>query len=118
VDAAAPNVISAFGFRQSSNMGRFLVDDLRIGLSFAGVTQPYAPRLRIECAGTEAVRVRWPATASGYVLQWKADMFAPEWWDDTAVPATNGAEIVVTNYIWDGPVFYRLFKRPVPPPTP
>lgn len=61
--------IAAYGFRQDSGVGATaLVDDLRVGLSFAAVTGSAAtgPVLTIERAGPNAV-LRW--TSSSCLLQ-------------------------------------------------
>ncbi len=67
VDPITPGKISIFGFRQSTDIGgEYLIDDLRIGLSFAAVTVdslPGRPKLGYGHAGGNLV-LSW-ATGAG-----------------------------------------------------
>lgn len=62
-DALEPNRISSFGFRQGTDIGGdLIVDDLRIGLSFAAVLSsevPPAPRLVTGHRSGDRLVLRW-----------------------------------------------------------
>ncbi len=108
VDLAAPNTISSFGFRQSSNIGLVTVDDLRIGLSFEAVTGFGAPRLRVANLTDGAIQLSWPVSAVGFILQIKTEFV--DWQDLLLPPSVVGSENVVTDFPFDNPTFYRLRK--------
>jgi hypothetical protein len=113
IDPAAPSTISVFAFRQSSNMGRFTIDDVKIGLTFAavaGITNEFAPRLRIERMDSNFIRVVWPASAIDYRLQWNTDMAAPFWMDSTDLPSINGTECETLIFVGNDAAFFRLTK--------
>lgn len=105
-DLASVNAISMFAFRQSASIGTFTIDDLRVGLSFAAVMGA-EPCLRIERVDEFSVRLAWPVGAVGFVLQSRADL-SEEWLDVLQLPAVEGNEIVVTDFPFSSPAFYRL----------
>jgi hypothetical protein len=95
--------ISSFGFRQDSGCGAtLLVDDLKVGLSFAAVT------------GTNAAPIPIPLAvqhnANKLILTWSAPAFSLQ----TAPAATgnytnvSGATSPYTNAIGTSPKFFRL----------
>lgn len=111
IDVAEPSLIHTFCFRESSNMGRFVVDDVKVGLTFAavaGLTNAGPPRLRIESAGFGTVRLRWPAGPSTMRLQWCSDMGWGWWFDILEPPILVGSEWVVTEFVGDEIRFFRL----------
>ena len=108
-DLASPGTISVFAFRQSASIGTFTIDDLRVGLSFDAVTGSDDACLRIEKMDDGGVRLAWPLTAAGFVLQSRID-FNDAWQDVLDVPVVVGNELVVTTYPSTSPVFYRLRK--------
>lgn len=113
IDVVSPCDIPAFCFRESSNMGRFTVDDLKIGLTFAavmGVTNDFGPRLRVERLSPELVRLVWPVSASGYRLQWNANMAAPFWMDVLDPPYVTDTECEVVVPLGEETTFFRLTK--------
>lgn len=117
VDAASPVAISAFAFRQSASIGKFTVDDLRVGLSFGAVTAAgmvpatIAPRLRIECVAPGVMQIAWPAVMSEYRLQSNTELKATGWYDVDEWPELIGDEYVVTKLFYGGSELFRL-RRP------
>lgn len=107
-DAATASAISAFAFREDPGIGVFTVDELRVGLSFAAVAESL-PRLRIVSA-PNAVRISWPATATGFVLQSNAVINTTNWQNVLTTPVVVGSENVVTNPAASGNAFFRLRK--------
>ena len=105
-DLTSASTISMFAFRQSSSIGTFTIDDLRIGLSFAAVMGA-EPCLRIERVDEVNLRLAWPAGAVGFVLQSRGD-WDGLWEDVLDLPSVVGNEIVVTNSPVSSQVFYRL----------
>jgi hypothetical protein len=97
-DSASPSAVGAFALRQDPAIGLIVVDSVRIGLTFDAVANAgaSAPRLRVEpLAG--AVRILWPATATGFVLQFTDDLGGTAWKQVGAEPFSNGMNHVVTN---------------------
>jgi hypothetical protein len=89
-----------------------IVDELRIGTSWASVTPPLlvpaAPPLNIQRADPSVV-LSWPTNATGFTLETSA--FLPNANSWTAVgSATNivGSQFVVTNTVSLSNLFYRL----------
>ncbi len=115
-DVAAPVPLSAFCFRQSASIGKFTVDDLRVGLNFAAVTaDSLTPRLKIQCVSPQVMRISWPATLSGFALQSSTELDAPAWYDVEERPVLIGSEFVVTNMVAMSTELFRLRRLgPVP----
>ena len=66
-----------------------------------------------DCAvGTNAIRyIRWPAPATGYVLQFSLSLSNPSWTDVQATPQPDGYFWEVTVPVQDSPSFFRLVRR-------
>ncbi len=107
-DVASASTISMFAFRQSASIGTFTIDDLRVGLSFAGVMGA-GPCLRIERVDEFTVRLAWPASATGFVLQSRAALTS-QWEDVLQLPVLEENEMIVIDSPPSSPVFYRLRK--------
>jgi hypothetical protein len=102
-DPQSPVSITAYGFRQDTGLGTsVLVDDAKVGLSFAAVTREAgtAPTLRIERAGTRVV-LSWSDPAYGL----QAAPFARGGF--TNVPSASSPH---TNTATGSARYYRLFK--------
>lgn len=109
-DSASPSAVGAFALRQDPAIGLIAVDSIRIGLTFGAVASAgeSAPRLRVEpVAG--AVRILWPATATGFVLQFTDNLSGTAWEPVVAEPSSNGIDNVVTN-AGAAQRFFRLAK--------
>lgn len=85
----------------------------------AGPTCPYllvvssdecAPDLSLAKLPSSRLRLSWPTSAAGYLLDGTADLSAENWTAVTNQPVATGARFTVTNII-DGIRFYRL-RRP------
>ncbi len=105
-DAETPGRVGAFAFRQDSSVGgSFLVDDVRVGLSFAAVTGPGGPEPSPALAwnrGGSALLLQW--TAAGWTLQSAASPGGP-FADVPAATSPYAAD-------WTGSArFFRLIKK-------
>jgi hypothetical protein len=108
-DVASPVPVSAFCFRQSASIGKFTVDDLRVGLNFAAVTTGSAtPRLKIQCVSPEVMQISWPATLSGFALQSNTELNSTGWYDVEELPELVGNEFVVTKFVAMSTELFRL----------
>ena len=107
VDSQTPVAISSFNFRQDSGYDSdMLIDDLKVGLSFAAVTATNpAPAaaipLQIERVGANVI-LRW--TNSGFALQASTAVGGP-------YTDVSGAISPVTNAIIGAAKFFRLNTR-------
>ena len=108
-DTATATPISAFAFRQDAGIGVLTIDDLRLGLTFAAVTAPLAPALRIERLSND-VRLSWPVSAAGFVLQTNSLVHSTNWENVIQTPSVVGSENVLTNPVSPGHLFFRLKK--------
>ena len=112
-DSVTPAPVLAWAFRQSStgngSMGTSLVDDVKVGLSFADVAPGY--RLRISRSGS-GVEISWPAAATdeSFLLESASDLTASNWQlvQDPPVRANGRDHVTVPSPT--GNVFYRLAK--------
>ena len=98
-----------FALRQSRRLGTLQVDDLKISTAFADVVTPKI-KLRI-AAVPDGVRLSWPASAQGYVLQSTDAVPGGAWTDSTAHVTVEGDENVVRLPATDGQRFFRLIQR-------
>lgn len=116
-DIASPVPVSTFCFRQSASIGKFTVDDLRVGLTFAAVTSAtsFTPRLCIEFLTPEVLQVSWPATLSGFTLQSNTELNGAGWYDVDELPELIGDRFVVTKFNFGGSELFRLRRLPVAP---
>jgi hypothetical protein len=72
------------------------------------VTSPSLPSLTITRSGN-SVTLRWPNTATDFVLQASPGLEDPVTWTDVdIVPAEEGAELTVTVDASTGNSFFRL----------
>ena len=108
-DVISASAISTFAFREDPGIGTFIVDDLRIGLTFASVVAPVSPALRVERLGN-AIRLAWPRNVGAFTLQSNGDLGSTNWHDVMDAPAVLGGETVLTNSSVTGSLFFRLRK--------
>jgi len=75
------------------------------------VTQNAAnrPVLTILAAGTNSVRLQWPASFLDFFVQTNSDLTTTNW-NFTTQPVLDGANQVVTNVITDPQMFFRLIQ--------
>jgi hypothetical protein len=79
---SGPAPVLAWSFRQSStgngSIGTSIIDDVKVGLSFADVAPGYRLRIKVEPA---IVELSWPsiATDEGYLLEGTTDLTAGNW---------------------------------------
>lgn len=104
-DPQTPIAISAIGFRQETSLGTaVLIDELKVGRSFAAVTANPLPviRLEIEQANSYAV-LRW--NDAGSILQSATQ---------PSGPYTNltGSTSPFTNFASEAQRFFRLWRGP------
>lgn len=66
-----------------------------------------APSLRISTAGNNAL-VSWPANAAGYVLERAPAVPSTNWATDTSLRGVSGTDLIITNPVAPGSVFFRL----------
>jgi hypothetical protein len=117
-NANAP--ITEFGLRGSVPPASKRMTDLRIGKTWASVTKPYYPKVKIASSGTDAT-VSWPAKDTpydsannvyhGYQLQESSDLTT---WTDIAPPYTldgTGTNDTFTESL-DTHQSYRLVEPP------
>jgi hypothetical protein len=108
VDGAQPVTVEAFTFRQNSDIGTVLVDDLKIGTAFTDVAE-LRYSLDIVVAGND-VQVAWPTAAAGYNLE-ATDILDPAAWTPyTGEVSIEGDRSVVRFVGVTGNRFFRLVK--------
>jgi hypothetical protein len=115
-DAADPDPIASFAFRQSNatgGIGDITVDDLRIGLSFLDVV-PGAFEARLRIARTASgVEVSWPAAATdgGFAIQTSTTLGpSADWQTPGVAPVRAGDRDVLSISGPTGNAFFRLRK--------
>jgi len=104
-DAQTPVSITAFGFRQESALGTtVLIDDLKVGLSFAAVTTSSIPAVRLQIQ---------PANAAT-VICWSDSSYTLQRGPEPGGPFTNitGAFSPFTNRSTNTKQFFRLVRSP------
>ena len=69
------------------------------------------PVLTIAPSGPSAVAIRWPAPATGYVLQFSLTLSNPNWADVQAIPQPSGYFREVMVAVQDSALFLRLVRR-------
>jgi hypothetical protein len=81
---------------------------------FAGGTEDaFVARLILPPAlciapGAGMVRLSWPASASGFLLEWSADETGDTWTAVPQPPVVTGGLQTVTLALTNSPVFFRL----------
>ncbi len=86
-----------------------LVDELRIGYSWAAVTPQANPTLSVSYISGKVV-LYWPTNAAGYQLQVAADLSGTDSWTNVPnSPAVSGKLLKLTNSP-AGAAFFRLRK--------
>ena len=70
----------------------------------------FPPRLTIEEAGTNSVRLLWPTNALSFTLQSLTNLSATNWSPVSPSPIVIGTNNVVTNAADEAHNFYRLLK--------
>ncbi len=105
--------INRFFFRaggSTSSPSKVVADELRVGLTWASVTEPAPAVLEITLNGP-AVALFWPTNPPGLFLQSSLDLNPPvNWIDSVDVPAVSGQRFTVTNSAFGDAQFYRLRK--------
>jgi hypothetical protein len=87
-----------------------LVDELRIGYSWAAVTPPGPPTLVALLSGGNLV-LKWPTNAAGYQLQLSSTLATSATWTNVpGTPVLSGKEFLLTNSPLTTTLFYRLRK--------
>lgn len=66
-----------------------------------------APSLRISTVGNNAL-VAWPTNAAGYVLERALSLPSTNWTTDTNLRGVSGTDLIITNPVAPGSVFFRL----------
>ena len=77
-------------------------------VSLAALQIPGLPRLIIELAGPGSVRLAWPSSADGFVLQSNTNINSVGWGDVVPAPTDDGTNWSVILNPPDGLRFYRL----------
>jgi len=78
--------------------------------TFVGTAvMPSAPTLAITAQNGNVV-LSWPASAIGFAAESSTDLGANVWIPVSPPPIVIGDQNVITNFVTDGPVFYRLKK--------
>jgi hypothetical protein len=67
------------------------------------------PLIGMSLAGDKIV-LAWPATATGFALEWATNLPPSGWTSNSAVPVVVGGNLTVTNPISGGIRFFRLKK--------
>ena len=106
-DAPSLVAISTFAFRQSSGIGTAVVDNLIIGGAFGDVVASGGIHLKI-VLGTDDIRVSWPASASGMVLQSNTGLLPGGWTTYADAPVVEGGENVIRLTGFERNRFFRL----------
>lgn len=111
VDGAQPITVEAFTFRQNSDIGTVLVDDLKIGTSFSDVAEARYS-LAIVGAGDD-VQIFWAKAArdAGYKLQANGGLDPAGWSDvSTDLISEQSDQLVVRFFDVTENRFFRLIK--------
>jgi hypothetical protein len=106
-DPQTPVSISSYGFRQDSGLGTtVLVDDLKVGLSFAAVTSDTTP--------IAPIPLTFERAANRIILRWNDPSFNLQASPTTSGTFTNvpGATSPYTNTITGPAHFFRLYRAP------
>jgi hypothetical protein len=87
-----------------------LLDEIRI---CAGDCRP-KPRLRISFSTVPvaSVRISWPSTQTGYVLQFSSSPLGTDWLEAALPVQLEGDEFVVFDDASSARSFYRLIASP------
>jgi hypothetical protein len=82
----------------------------RSGALLTAAAEQGAPLLTILDTGTNAVKVGWPAPASGWVLLENSALGATNWVNSPLTPVIEGTNKCVTISPLTGDKFYRLLR--------
>jgi hypothetical protein len=74
----------------------------------AAVQTPGAPYLSVMKSGNQAV-ISWPATATGFILEYSPSLPSPGWNPASVTLTTNDGVISTTVPVGSGNRFYRLY---------
>jgi hypothetical protein len=107
-DNPGPIEVSTVAFRQSSDIGRLEVDDLRVADSFEEVAT-LGVRLQLKRVGAE-LEVSWSGTAVGYVLQGTGDLAGPLWEEVEQSPVLEEGRYVLRLPVTEAQRYFRLVK--------
>jgi hypothetical protein len=69
-----------------------------------------APRLTIQTAGANAVRLLWPTNPPLFNLESNTNLASTNWIAVSPAPVVIGTNKIVTNSVTPAPMFYRLKK--------
>lgn len=122
LDDATTNTLSTFG-SQLAFAGYFTGSkpfaSFRVGSQTAGCYPTLdhfwvaegVPVLTVAVSGAGAIAVRWPAPATGYVLQFSFSLSNPDWADMQQIPQLNGDFWEVTAPMYGSAAFFRLIRK-------
>ncbi len=106
--------IDRFFFRSggsSASPAKLVTDELRVGFTWAEVTPPAPPELKIVPAGN-ALALSWPTNAPVFVLQGTPSLTPPPAWQtETATPAISGTNYIIVTQPTNVARFFRLAQR-------
>ena len=103
-DPSAPDTVATYGFREDSGVGAvILVDDLKVGLSFAAVTST-------NIASVSPIPLSWQRIENNLILTWGGTGFSLQSASGPRGPFTNipFATSPFTNSITGGARYFRL----------
>jgi hypothetical protein len=104
--------VDRFFFRaggSSSSPVKTVADELRLGRTWASVTPPAVPAVEILSSANHIV-IRWPATYTGYSLQFTTELESGDWWEAEQEPALQGTNIQVILPKPATTQFYRVAR--------
>lgn len=91
----------------SSTPSKLTSDELRVGFTWASVTPPLLPVLKIQSAGVAASLV-WPTNTPGFVLEASNLLLPPDWSAVTNPVNTSGTNYSVTVNVSNTSRYFRL----------
>jgi hypothetical protein len=100
--------ITSFSFRQASGIGNNLIEEVKVGTTFASVVGGTGVALTATRTGA-GLELSWPATAADYMLQSKGAIEA-SWETYADQGAVQGDRKIVTINNPSGNQFFRLMK--------
>lgn len=104
--------IDRFFFRSggsSSSPAKLTADELRLGFTWASVTPPAPPPLRISKLGGNLL-LAWPTNSAVFTLQTSTGLDSISWEDSTISPGISGTNYEVLIYPTNTASFFRLSR--------
>jgi len=110
-DTATAAAVNDLSFRQAAGVGNIIVDNVKVGTTFADVVSVTGFRLKIQLVNSD-IEVSWPKSAGteGYRLQSNASLNPDGWLDAADVQTEEGNNLVVRITGAVGNMFFRLIK--------